>query len=264
MPRIPTLKITKVTDGDEITVPNVGAAIGIAAPALTALFLIGHSLALAMPALLGSWLLRTGRWMEAFFFGVAAWSILIPISLMLVWGLMARLLPKPKPGPIQTKKDAIKHALVTGIYQFARVTGSRVAISLIPIPAWFYYKLAGAKIDFGVLLSSPDCLPDPHLVEIGAGSIIGQGSILTGHFQPSAQFIRTDKIRVGKNVLIGVQACIFPGTSIGDNSIIQAQSVVLPGTVIPANEVWGGFPARKIKERVAPPASDSISLNFSK
>jgi carbonic anhydrase/acetyltransferase-like protein (isoleucine patch superfamily) len=35
---------------------------------------------------------------------------------------------------------------------------------------------------------------------------------------------------------------------IGENSVVASGAVVLMGTRIPPNELWGGTPARKIKD----------------
>lgn len=52
-------------------------------------------------------------------------------------------------------------------------------------------------------------------------------------------------VHIGRNVWIGANAVILPGVSIGENSIVGSGSVV--NKSIPANEVWAGVPARKIK-----------------
>ncbi|MRX63333.1 acyltransferase [Maribacter luteus] len=47
------------------------------------------------------------------------------------------------------------------------------------------------------------------------------------------------------NVFIGAHSKILKGVTIGENSIIGASAVVTKD--IPANEIWGGNPAKKIK-----------------
>jgi acetyltransferase-like isoleucine patch superfamily enzyme len=57
---------------------------------------------------------------------------------------------------------------------------------------------------------------------------------------------KTAKVTICKNAFIGAHSTILKGTFIGENSIIGAGSVVA-GSKIPANEIWGGNPARFIK-----------------
>ncbi len=53
------------------------------------------------------------------------------------------------------------------------------------------------------------------------------------------------QITIGNNVWCGANVIILKGTKIGNNSIIAAGAVV--NTNVPDNEIWGGVPARKIK-----------------
>jgi acetyltransferase-like isoleucine patch superfamily enzyme len=57
--------------------------------------------------------------------------------------------------------------------------------------------------------------------------------------------IKARPIRIGDDVFIGTNAIILKGVTIGDRAIIGAGSVVMKD--IPADEIWGGNPARRIK-----------------
>lgn len=52
---------------------------------------------------------------------------------------------------------------------------------------------------------------------------------------------------VGKDVWIGRNSTIMRGVHIGDGSIVAAGSVLTKS--VPSGEIWGGVPARKIKDR---------------
>ncbi len=50
------------------------------------------------------------------------------------------------------------------------------------------------------------------------------------------------------NVLIGMGAIVMDNCVVESNSIVGAGSVVIQGTLIKSGEVWGGIPARKLKD----------------
>ncbi|AFY43912.1 DapH/DapD/GlmU-related protein [Nostoc sp. PCC 7107] len=52
-------------------------------------------------------------------------------------------------------------------------------------------------------------------------------------------------IIIGENVWIGAGTIVLPGCFIGNNSVIGAGSVVTKA--VPANELWAGIPAKKIR-----------------
>lgn len=53
-------------------------------------------------------------------------------------------------------------------------------------------------------------------------------------------------IKVGNNVMIGIDSVIMPGVTIGDNVVIAAKSVVTKD--IPSNSIVGGMPAKRIAD----------------
>lgn len=55
-----------------------------------------------------------------------------------------------------------------------------------------------------------------------------------------------EKVIIEDNVWVGANTTILKGTKIGKNSIIAAGAVV--NSEIPSNEIWGGVPAKKIRE----------------
>ena len=50
------------------------------------------------------------------------------------------------------------------------------------------------------------------------------------------------------NVLIGMGAIVMDRCVVGSNSIVAAGAVVLEGTIIPEGSIFGGVPAKKIKD----------------
>ena len=57
---------------------------------------------------------------------------------------------------------------------------------------------------------------------------------------------RTSPVKICKHAFIGSRCIITKGITIGENSIVAAGSVVVKD--IPANQIWGGSPAKFLKE----------------
>ncbi|WP_028898129.1 gamma carbonic anhydrase family protein [Prevotella sp. HUN102] len=52
---------------------------------------------------------------------------------------------------------------------------------------------------------------------------------------------------IRRGALVGMNSTVLDGAEVGENSVIAAGAVVLQGTKIPANEIWGGVPAKRLK-----------------
>jgi acetyltransferase-like isoleucine patch superfamily enzyme len=92
-------------------------------------------------------------------------------------------------------------------------------------------------------------------IVIGNNCLIASKTTInnTGHeFKKNLKFnlqpITTKEIIIEDDVWIGTSCVILQGVTIGKGAIIAAGSVI--NKSIPANEVWGGVPARFIKQRI--------------
>ncbi len=92
-------------------------------------------------------------------------------------------------------------------------------------------------------------------ISIARNSMLGQqvSLIASNHLISSEKPYRDlpwDETKVGisieENVWIGAGVTVLPGCAIGKNSVVGAGSVVTKS--IPANEVWAGIPAKKIRD----------------
>lgn len=63
---------------------------------------------------------------------------------------------------------------------------------------------------------------------------------------------------VHDNCLIGMGATLLDNVVVGSGSIVAANSLVLSGTQIPQGEVWGGAPARKLKDITPQQTQDMV------
>jgi carbonic anhydrase/acetyltransferase-like protein (isoleucine patch superfamily) len=84
------------------------------------------------------------------------------------------------------------------------------------------------------------------VVEIGDNVTIAHNAVVHG-------------AKIHSNVLIGIGAIILDHAEIGENSIIAAGAVVLSNTKVEPGSVWGGNPAKKIKD--IEPAQSAEMIN---
>jgi acetyltransferase-like isoleucine patch superfamily enzyme len=92
------------------------------------------------------------------------------------------------------------------------------------------------------------------MIRIGEGTAISQHTVViaANHKAVRGQpYFHTpwDESRVGvtvgSNVWVGANCVLLPGVTIGDGAVIAAGSVVTRD--VPADEIWGGVPARRLK-----------------
>ena len=87
-------------------------------------------------------------------------------------------------------------------------------------------------------------------IEIHQGATVAQEVYLCSgtHDFDSANFqLVTKPIVIEKDVFVGVRTMVLPGVTIKKGAVVGAQSVVTKD--IPPNVVFGGNPAKKIRNR---------------
>jgi carbonic anhydrase/acetyltransferase-like protein (isoleucine patch superfamily) len=99
---------------------------------------------------------------------------------------------------------------------------------------------------------------DVNSIRIGEKVNIQDGVVIHGTYQKTKVVIGNN-VSIGHNaiihgctiqdsVLVGMGAIIMDNADIGKNSIIAAGAVVLEGTKVESGTIYGGCPARKIKD----------------
>jgi acetyltransferase-like isoleucine patch superfamily enzyme len=114
----------------------------------------------------------------------------------------------------------------------------------------------GLRLDDGsIIAAGANVRAAGGIIHLGEHSGIGQNCVVVASnhlLDRSTLYLRSkwDEQRtgvlIGKNVWIAANCVLLPGTVIGDNVVIAAGSVVRGE--VPANELWGGVPARKIRD----------------
>ena len=79
------------------------------------------------------------------------------------------------------------------------------------------------------------CLFEKSVIEIGDNVSIGHNVIIHG-------------AKIEDDVLIGMGAIVMDHSVIGRNSIIAAGALVLEGTIVESGSIYGGVPARRLKD----------------
>ncbi|NQU88362.1 MAG: gamma carbonic anhydrase family protein [Mariniphaga sp.] len=99
---------------------------------------------------------------------------------------------------------------------------------------------------------------DVHSIRIGNNTNIQDGVVIHATYKKSATNIGNNVTiahgaivhgcTLKDNVMIGMNAVILDDAIIESNSIIAAGSVVTKGTFVESGSVYGGIPAKKIKD----------------
>lgn len=72
-------------------------------------------------------------------------------------------------------------------------------------------------------------------LSVGENVTVGHNAILHG-------------CTIGSNCLIGMGATVMDGAIVEDDCMVAAGAVVTQGKVVKKGEVWGGFPAKKMRD----------------
>ena len=131
---------------------------------------------------------------------------------------------------------AAKWFLINALQTLVSITFTD-CILLTPFASLFY-RLMGAKLGRNVQINSKFCA-DISLLEIGDGSVIGGHATVIGHSFERDKLILKN-VRIGRHVVVGLNAVILPGVEIGDGAIIAAGAVVPKNTRIASKAVYLG------------------------
>ncbi len=141
------------------------------------------------------------------------------------------------------------HATVSGAY----FVGDAVIGRDVTIGQGTYvnsgYVMSGSigrwcSIAYGVLIGPTEHDPDGWTTSPARAISVGLPASSTE--KPAAPPVIEDEVWIGANVVV------LRGVRIGRGSVIAAGAVVTKD--VPAMEIWGGVPARRLRERVAGPA----------
>lgn len=176
----------------------------------------------------------------------AAYFIYGLTLILLVGGLRTILNLKLKEGdyPIPSV-GAVKWAFVNSLFLIISVTFMDF-ILLTPF-CNLLYRLMGARMGKNVQINSKN-VADISLLEIGDRSVIGGNATVICHSFERGK-LKLRKVKIGNDVVIGLNSVILPGVEIGDRSMIAAGAVLLKDTKVGHGELFFGVPAESARER---------------
>ena len=182
-------------------------------------------------------------------FGAYHWLV-DGVAMLLVYGLLSSLLVRSmlavfplRPGEYRMNDPHFTYwKFYTVVHEFGR--GALLPFTTVfakPLVAMLFGARVGRNTAMGGMLV------DPPLISIGDFAIIGLDSAVVAHAITSGSII-LKPVKIGHSATVGVHAVVMPGADIGDGAVVTAGSVVTMNTVVPPNELWGGIPAKKIKD----------------
>ena len=110
-----------------------------------------------------------------------------------------------------------------------------------------FYRTLGARLGSNVQINSKFCA-DASLLEIGDGSVIGGHATVIGHVFERDRLI-LKRVKIGKHVVVGLNAIVLPGSEIGDGALIAAGAVLPKDTNVPPRSVYLGILSESSKGR---------------
>jgi acetyltransferase-like isoleucine patch superfamily enzyme len=113
-------------------------------------------------------------------------------------------------------------------------------------PIWTtHLRLGGATLGKRVYVNTL-AVSDYNLLECGDDVVIGDGVHLSGHTVESG-VVKTARVRLGRNVTIGLSSVIEIGVEIGADAQIGALSFVPKYTSLPGGVVYVGAPVAPVE-----------------
>lgn len=112
-----------------------------------------------------------------------------------------------------------------------------------PFQPWIW-RGVGARVGRNLFDDGANLVERP-LVSLGDDVTLNAGALVQGHSQEDGGF-KSDRIRIGNGVTVGVGAWVHYGTTLGDGTVLAADSFLMKGEELEPYTYWGGNPAREL------------------
>jgi len=99
---------------------------------------------------------------------------------------------------------------------------------------------------------------DVNVVRIGAGTNLQDNSVIHVDRRTYGTFIGDDVLighmclihacTIGDRAMVGMKACVMDGAVVEPEAMVAAGALVTPGKVVKSRELWGGSPAKHMRD----------------
>ena len=103
------------------------------------------------------------------------------------------------------------------------------------------------------------CLTERTFTTIGDDCTLNAGSVIQCHSQEDGGF-KSDRTAIGAGCTLGVGAFVHYGVTMGDGAVLAPDSFLMKGEEMPPHAVWGGNPAREMREPAGPRAGPASRI----
>ncbi|MBF0387812.1 MAG: hypothetical protein HQL20_08155 [Candidatus Omnitrophica bacterium] len=171
-------------------------------------------------------------------FGIASGFFIFGLTLMFLVGFLNMALHlRLKEGAFGFKdgemfKWFFLNALVQAVKAFF------MDFMLLTPFANLFYRMMGARLGMNVQINSRN-VADLSLLEVGENTVIGGNATVICHLF-ERKGLKLKKVKIGANVIVGLNSVIMPGVEIGDQSIVAPGVIVPKNTIIPPRTVFSG------------------------
>ena len=208
------------------------ATIGVAG-----LFLVATGIELGHRLLAGAGGLLDG-YLRAAAFGGAVFVALSALPVAAKWLLIGRW--RPAEIPIWSL-SYLRFWVVRGLLRISPL--ARFGDSPLYV---LYLRALGARIGKGVAVFTESIPVCTDLLSIGDGAVIRRGALVPG-YRAESGWIRTGRISIGRDAIVGAAAVLDVDTTLGDSAQLGHASALPAGATVPAGRRYHGSPAREAR-----------------
>lgn len=204
-------------------------------------FVVVHGTAIALTAFITAPIFEGGIAQRAF--AVAIALILYLHLFVLVLGLTRRLV-QPRlhegKGVVGANRAYIAWGLNSVFQGLYLGHPLRTLIELSFTLRHLHLRLSGMTIGFGTIVGVRAELRQLELIEVGDGSTVGLGAVMSCHITADGKSHRQARIRVGRRSLVGAFSSLAPGVVVGDGVIVGYGSSLSEDVVVEDGAILGG------------------------